>query len=71
MARSTMDKLGKPSEEDYKGMLRSNKISHFPVTPEYIDTTNKIFNCNIPSLKEKTVRRHPPPVVSDYTPIPR
>ena len=71
MARSTMDKLGNPSEEDYKGMVRPNNIYHFPVTSDDIDTTNKIFSRNIPSLKGKTVRIKPPSVVSDYIPIPR
>ena len=65
MARSIMDKLGKSSEEDYKGMVRSNMIFHFLVNSDDIDTTNKIFSRNIPSLKVKTVRRHPPPVVLD------
>ena len=71
MVRSTMESLGKPSEEDYKGMVRSNMISHFPVTPDDIETTNKIFNRNIPSLKGETFRRKPLSVVSDYIPIPR
>ena len=71
IARYTMEKLGNPSEEEYKGMLRSNNIYHFPVTPDDIDTTNNIFNRNIPYLKGKTVRIQPLSVVSDYIPIPR
>ena len=71
MARSTMDKLGKPSEEDYKVMVRPELIYHFLVNSDDIDTTNKIFSRNIPSLKGKTVRIQPLSVVSDYIPIPR
>ena len=71
MARSTMDNLGKTSEEDYKGMVRPNNIYNFPVTSDDIDTTNKIFSRNIPYLKGKTVRIQPSSVVSDYIPIPR
>ena len=71
MARSTMEKIGNPSEADYKGMVRSNMIFHFPVTPDDIDTTNKISSCNIKSLEGKTVRRNPPTVVSDCVEIPR
>ena len=71
IARYTMEKLGNPSEEEYKGMLRSNNIYHFPVTPDDIDTTNKISSCNIKSLEGKTVRRNPPTVVSDCVEIPR
>ena len=63
MSSSTMDKLGNPSEADYNGMLRSDMISHFPVTPDYIDATNKIFSRNIPYLKGKKFRRQPLPVV--------
>ena len=71
MARSTMDKIGNPSEADYKGMVRSNMIHHFPVTPDDIDASNKIFIRNITSLKGKPVSRKPLAVVLDYIPIPR
>ena len=69
MARSTMAKLGYPSEADYKDMLRLNIIAHCPVTPVDIDATNKIFDRKIPTLKMKTVRRNPPLVVSEYMSI--
>ena len=69
MVRSTMDKLGNPSDADYNGMVRSNMIYHFPVTPDDIDAANKVFSCNIPSLKGKTVRRQPPLLVLDYAEI--
>ena len=69
MVRSTMDKLGNPSDADYNGMVRSNMIYHFPVTPDDIDAANKVFRCNIPPLKGKTVRRQPPLLVSDYVEI--
>ena len=69
MSSSTMDKLGNPSYADYNGMVRSNMIYHFPVTPDDIDAANKVFSCNIPSLKGKTVRRQPPSVVLDYVGI--
>ena len=71
IARYTMEKLGNPSEEDYKGMVRPELIYHFLVNSDDIDTTNKIFSRNIPSLKGKTVRIQPLSVVSDYIPIPR
>ena len=71
MARSIMDKIGNPSEADYKGVVRSNMIYHFPVTPDDIDTTNKISSRNFTSLKGKTVSRNTLPVVSDCVEIPR
>ena len=71
MARSTMADIGHPSEAYYNDMICSNMISHCPVTPADIDTANKIFVCDISSLKVKTVRRQPSTVVSEYVEIPR
>ena len=70
MASYTMAKLGYPSEADYKDMLCSNMITHSPLTPADIDATNNILRCNISSLNEKTPRRHPPRVLSDYMAVP-
>ena len=70
MARYNMAKLGHPSEAEYKYMVCSNIISHFPLTPDDIDDANNIFSFNIPPLNGKKPRRYPPPVLSDYMAIP-
>ena len=70
MARYNMAKLGHPSEADYKDMVCSNMIAHFPLTPADIEAANNIFGCNIPSLNVKTPISNPPPVLSDYMAIP-
>ena len=46
-------------------------ISHFNIHTTDIDAANKIFGCDIPSLKGKKVRRNPPLVVSDCVTTPR
>ena len=71
MARYNMAKLGHPSEVDYKDMVCSNMIDHIPLNLSDIDAANNIFSCNIPSLKLKTPKRHPPQVLSDYMTIPK
>ena len=70
MASYTMDKLGNPSEEYYKGVVHSSMIYHFPAIPGDIDTANNIFSRKFPYLKGKIFRRHTPEVVLDYIPIP-
>ena len=48
-----------------------NTIKNNPVTTEDLDIAKKIFGPDISSLKGKTTRRKPVPVIEDYIEIPR
>jgi len=48
-----------------------NAIKNNPVTTADIDIAEKIFGPNISTLKGKTTRRKPVPVVEDHINIPR
>jgi hypothetical protein len=48
-----------------------NSIKNNPVTTEDIEIAEKIFGPDIPSLKGKTTRRKPVPVIEDYIDIPK
>jgi hypothetical protein len=52
-------------------MVRSNMIHNCPVTPSIISAAHKIFGPDIASLKGKTTRRTPQPVLTDYVQIPK
>ena len=62
--------LGTPSIQDFKAILRMNIIANNPVTIEDIETAEQIFGSDIGSLKGKTTRKKPIPVVDDYIAIP-
>jgi hypothetical protein len=69
-ARDLYNALGSPSVKDFKAILRLNFIKNNPVTLEDIKIAESIFGPDIGSLKGKTTRRKPSPVVSDYIKIP-
>ena len=63
--------LGMPSTQDFKAMLRMNLIANNPVTMEDIEIAKQIFGPDIRSLKGKTTRQKPIPVVNNYIAIPK
>ena len=70
-ARRALALVGYPSPKDFEGMVRSNLIRNCPVQPRDISVAHKIFGPDVASLKGKTVRRRPEPVVSEYVHVPR
>jgi len=48
-----------------------NTIKNNPVTVDDINIAEKVYGPDIGSLKGKTTRRKPKPVVKDYVEIPR
>ena len=69
-ARELYHALGTPSIQDFKAILRMNFISNNPVTMEDIEIAQQIFGTDIGSLKGKTTRQKPLPVVNDYIELP-
>jgi hypothetical protein len=63
--------LGNPSEKDFKGMVSGNMIKNCPVTTTDITNARVIFGPDLASIRGKTVRRTPAPVVADYVAVPR
>jgi hypothetical protein len=63
--------VGFPSPKDFKKMVRSNLIQNCPVTPNDINTADKIFGPNIASLKGETIRNTQEPVLMEYVDIPK
>jgi hypothetical protein len=69
-ARDFQAKVGHPSTQDLKSIVKSNLIVNCPVTAEDIDRAEKIYGPSVPILKGKTTRHNPFPVTSDYVAIP-
>jgi hypothetical protein len=70
-ARKSLGLVGYPSPRDFKNMVSSNMIKNCPVTPSDVSNANKIFGPDLATLKGKTVRQTPPPVITDYVQIPQ
>ena len=64
-ARRAQAMMGNPSKRDYKGMVSNNIIPNCPVTSADISNARAIFGPDLPSVRGKTVRWAPAPVVSD------
>jgi hypothetical protein len=63
--------LGTPSIQDFKAMLQMNLIANNLITVEDIEIAEQIFGSDIGSLKGKTTRMKPIPVVDNYIAIPQ
>jgi hypothetical protein len=70
-ARRGLGMVGYSSPRDFKNMFRSNMIKNCPITPANIAAANKIFGPDVASLKGKTTRTNPKPVLIDYVEIPK
>ena len=69
-ARRALGMVGYPSSKDFKAMVRTNLIKNCPVTVDDINTAERIFGPDLPTLKGKTVRQQSDAVVSDYVHVP-
>jgi hypothetical protein len=67
-ARKSLTLVGYPSPKDFKNMVRSNMINNCPVASTDINNAEKMFEPDLATLKGKTARRTPPPVMTDYIP---
>ena len=70
-ARALYHSLGTPTIKDYKAIIRMNAIRNCPITMEDIDIAEAIYGQDIGTIKGKTVRQKPTPVVRDYVSIPK
>ena len=65
-----MHTLACPTVGDLKKIIKSNTIQDCPVTTQDVDIAEQIYGPDVPSLKGKTTRGKPNPVVNDYVDIP-
>ena len=70
-ARRAQAMMGNPSEKDYKTMVSNNLIPECPITSTDITNARAIFWPDLPSVRGKTVRTTPAPVVADYMAVPQ
>jgi hypothetical protein len=61
--------MGNPSKQDFKGMVSNNMVPNCPNDCQYITNPRTIFGPDLASVRGKTVRRTPAPVVTDYVAI--
>jgi hypothetical protein len=69
-ARTLKAGLGFPSDPDYKWILRTNQVQECLVTIDGAKAASKIWGPDVSSLKGKTTRQTPQPVMTDIIEIP-
>ena len=69
-ARDLIATLGSPSVADLKAAISMNAIADLPVTTSDVALAEKIYGPDLGSLKGKTTRRKPLPMVTDQIAIP-
>jgi hypothetical protein len=62
--------IGNPSKGDFKSMVSGNLIKNCPVMTADITNARAIIGPDLASIRGKTVRRTPAPVVADYVAVP-
>ena len=70
LARDLLAALGTPSIADLKKAISMNAISNLPVRVNDIDLAEKIFGPDVGTLKGKTTRTPPLPMVTDQIEMP-
>ncbi len=62
--------VGNPSEKDYQGLVSRNFINNCPISSSNVTNARAIFGPDLASVRGKTVRKKPAPVVVDYVAVP-
>ena len=62
--------IGTPTVENFRSIIRSNMIKHFPVIIEDINISEDLFGKDVSYIKGKMTRTAPKPVVNDNISIP-
>jgi len=71
IARDLIAALGSPSVADLKTAVAMNAIANLPIKTADIDLAETIFGPDLGTLKGKTTRSKPPPVVKDNIEVPK
>ena len=70
-ARDALVALGSPSVQDLKSALAMNAIANLPVTTADVDLAERIFGKDLGTIKGKTVRKRPLPMVPNHIEVPK
>ena len=70
-ARELYHNLGSPTIENFKALLRMNTIKNNPITLEDVNNAEAIFGPAMSTLKGKTTRSTPKPVLRDEIDLPK
>ena len=70
-ARELYHLLGAPSLENYKGFIKMNGVLNCPVRLEDIRIAENIFGPDMATLKGKSTRPNPKPVLQDWIELPK
>jgi hypothetical protein len=70
-ARQGQAMLGNPREKDYQGLVSGNLINNCPISLSDVTNARAIFGPDLVSVRGKTVRKKPAPVVADSVAVPR
>jgi hypothetical protein len=69
-ARDFQTKVGHPSTQDLKSVIKLNLIANCPVTTADVDRAETIFGPSLPILKGKMTCQSPKSVQTDYVAVP-
>ena len=70
-ARELLHSLGCPSVADLKKIIKMNSIQNCPVTVDDVNLAEQIYGPDVATLKGKSTRSRPTPVVNDIIEIPK
>ena len=65
LARKIYRNVGLPTVKNFKHMVSTNMISKFTISVAYIINSEKIFGPSTASIKGKSTRINPIPVIND------
>ena len=63
--------LGAPTVENFKAFINMGGIQNCPVRLADVDIAESIFGPDMATLKGKSVRKKPKPVLEDWVELPR
>ena len=70
-ARQLLHSLGVPTIKNMKFIIQNNMIKDCPITEEDLKIACNIYGKDVLTLKGKSTRSRPTPVVTDYVAIPK
>ena len=70
IARELYHNVGSPTVDNFKALLKMNMIKNCPVTIEDVNVAEKIFGPAMSTLKGKSTRQAPRPVIRDEIELP-